>query len=74
MRKEERAQKDRKHNIEAMDIFDVRSDQAPSRATMQLGLMEEESTGSMLPGSTDWISRGIKIRDSQYVIPLYQIS
>ena len=62
---EECAQMERKTRIGAMDIYDVQSDKEPSKADIQVELLEEEAGDAVFTGSSQWISTGMKIRDQQ---------
>lgn len=50
-----------------MDIYDTKdvANRAPSRAELELRLIEEERKRKMLRGATSWIAEGLAIEEAQ---------
>ncbi|KAH9013590.1 hypothetical protein EDB85DRAFT_1899632 [Lactarius pseudohatsudake] len=62
------AQQDRQTSPSSMDIYNTVKEKAPSRATIQQQLIEEESGDHSIHGETSWISCGLKIQELQLAI------
>ncbi|KAH9008024.1 hypothetical protein EDB85DRAFT_1904662 [Lactarius pseudohatsudake] len=63
LKDDECAQQDRQTSPSSMDIYDTVKEKAPSRATIQQQLIEEESGDHSIHGETSWISCGLKIQE-----------
>ncbi|KAH8999650.1 hypothetical protein EDB86DRAFT_3075718 [Lactarius hatsudake] len=68
LKDDECAQQDRQISPSSMDIYDTVKEKAPSRATIQQQLIEEESGDHSIHGETSWISCGLKIQELQLAI------
>ncbi|KAH9014270.1 hypothetical protein EDB85DRAFT_1876498 [Lactarius pseudohatsudake] len=68
LKDDECAQQDRQTSPSSMDIYDTVKEKAPSRATIQQQLIEEESGDHSIHGETSWISCGLKIQELQLAI------
>ncbi|KAK7681502.1 hypothetical protein QCA50_015234 [Cerrena zonata] len=64
-RLENRIQLLRSSNIEVMDALDVKEAVAPGKADVQRELATEEDGTSLSPGTSAWISFGLKIEEQQ---------
>ncbi|KAH9928247.1 hypothetical protein B0H21DRAFT_712169 [Amylocystis lapponica] len=61
----EEAQRKRLTDVKAMDVFDIRTDRAPSRADIQLSLTDKETQHGLQRGTIAWLSQGIKVQEAQ---------
>lgn len=61
------AQKARKDDVTSMDIFNVKTDKAPTRAQLQLKLTQQESKSGLPQGSAAWLARGLSLEEQQCV-------
>ncbi|KAH9949222.1 hypothetical protein B0H21DRAFT_820230 [Amylocystis lapponica] len=51
-------------DVKAMDVFDIRTDRAPSRANIQLSLTDKETQHGLQRGTIAWLSQGIKVQEA----------
>lgn len=52
---------------EALSIYDIRTQKAPSQAEMQLALNQKQRKGERETGTVDWLTVGLALEHEQYV-------
>ncbi|EGO26566.1 hypothetical protein SERLADRAFT_436377 [Serpula lacrymans var. lacrymans S7.9] len=68
---EKKAQQNQLHKENAMDIYEVSLAKLPSKAEIQLHLLQQETRNGVVPGTTAWLSVGLKLKETQIQLQIY---